>query len=32
LTERNGKLGIAALCHGMGGGTALAVERLTSSF
>jgi acetyl-CoA C-acetyltransferase len=31
LTERNGKLGIAALCHGMGGGTALAVERLTSS-
>ena len=31
LAERNGKLGVAALCHGMGGGTALAVERLSTA-
>ncbi len=30
LQEHNGKLGIAALCHGTGGGTALAVERIQS--
>jgi acetyl-CoA C-acetyltransferase len=28
LQERNGQLGLAALCHGTGGGTAIAVERL----
>jgi len=28
LEERDGKLGLASLCHGMGGGTAIAVERL----
>jgi acetyl-CoA C-acetyltransferase len=28
LQERDGRLGIAALCHGTGGGTALAVERV----
>jgi acetyl-CoA C-acetyltransferase len=28
LRERSAKLGVAALCHGTGGGTALAVERL----
>jgi acetyl-CoA C-acetyltransferase len=28
LEERNGKRGIAALCHGTGGGTALALERM----
>jgi acetyl-CoA C-acetyltransferase len=28
LQERDGKIGVAALCHGTGGGTALAVERL----
>lgn len=28
LAERGGKRGIAALCHGTGGGTALAVERI----
>jgi acetyl-CoA C-acetyltransferase len=28
LQERDGKLGVAALCHGTGGGTALAIERL----
>ncbi len=27
LVERNGTRGIAALCHGTGGGTALAIER-----
>ncbi len=27
LAERNGTRGIAALCHGTGGGTALAIER-----
>ena len=28
LEERGGKLGLASLCHGMGGGTAMAVERV----
>ncbi|MCB9138184.1 MAG: thiolase family protein [Caldilineaceae bacterium] len=28
LRETNGKLGLAALCHGMGGATALAIEAL----
>jgi acetyl-CoA C-acetyltransferase len=28
LQERNGQLGLAALCHGTGGGTAIALERL----
>jgi acetyl-CoA C-acetyltransferase len=28
LEERKGKLGLASLCHGTGGGTAIAVERL----
>lgn len=28
LQERNGHLGLAAICHGTGGGTAIAVERL----
>jgi acetyl-CoA C-acetyltransferase len=28
LSERGGKYGIASLCHGTGGGTAIAVERL----
>jgi len=28
LEERGGKLGLASLCHGTGGGTAVAVERL----
>ncbi len=28
LEERDGKLGLASLCHGTGGGTAIAVERL----
>jgi acetyl-CoA C-acetyltransferase len=28
LEQRGGKLGLAALCHGTGGGTAVAVERL----
>lgn len=28
LQERNGQLGLAAVCHGTGGGTAIAVERL----
>jgi acetyl-CoA C-acetyltransferase len=28
LEERNGKRGIATLCHGTGGGTALALERM----
>ncbi len=28
LQERDGKIGVAALCHGTGGGTALAVERV----
>ena len=26
LQEKSGKLGVASLCHGTGGGTALAVE------
>jgi len=30
LGERKGKLGIASLCHGMGGGTSLAIERLSA--
>lgn len=29
LQERNGQLGLAAVCHGTGGGTAIAVERLS---
>ncbi len=28
LQERNGQLGLAAVCHGTGGGTAIALERL----
>jgi len=28
LQERNGHLGLAAVCHGSGGGTAIALERL----
>jgi len=28
LAERQGRLGLASLCHGTGGGTAVAVERL----
>jgi acetyl-CoA C-acetyltransferase len=28
LQEKNGQLGLAAVCHGTGGGTAIAVERL----
>jgi acetyl-CoA C-acetyltransferase len=28
LQNENGKLGLASLCHGMGGGTAIAVETL----
>ncbi len=28
LAERNGARGIAALCHGTGGGTAMAIERI----
>jgi acetyl-CoA C-acetyltransferase len=28
LQEKNGQLGLAAVCHGTGGGTALAIERL----
>ena len=28
LQERNGQLGVAAVCHGTGGGTAIALERL----
>lgn len=28
LQERNGELGLAAVCHGTGGGTAIALERL----
>ena len=28
LEQRNGKLGIASLCHGTGGGTTIAIERL----
>ena len=28
LEERGGKLGLASLCHGTGGGTAVAIERL----
>ncbi len=28
LQEKNGQLGMAAICHGTGGGTALAIERL----
>jgi acetyl-CoA C-acetyltransferase len=28
LQERDAKIGVAALCHGTGGGTALAIERL----
>ena len=28
LQERNGQLGLASVCHGSGGGTAIAVERL----
>jgi acetyl-CoA C-acetyltransferase len=28
LQERNGHLGLAAVCHGTGGGTAIAIERL----
>lgn len=28
LRERNGQLGLAAVCHGTGGGTAIALERL----
>ena len=29
LQSRNGQLGLAAVCHGTGGGTAIAVERLS---
>jgi len=28
LQERNGQLGLASVCHGSGGGTAIAIERL----
>jgi acetyl-CoA C-acetyltransferase len=28
LQERNGQLGLASVCHGTGGGTAIAIERL----
>ena len=28
LQDVDGKLGLAALCHGVGGGTAMAIERL----
>ena len=28
LQERNGQMGLASVCHGTGGGTAIAVERL----
>jgi acetyl-CoA C-acetyltransferase len=28
LKERDGTLGMAALCHGTGGGTAIAIERI----
>jgi acetyl-CoA C-acetyltransferase len=28
LQERDGTLGMAALCHGTGGGTAIAIERV----
>ena len=28
LQEKNGQLALAAVCHGSGGGTAIAVERL----
>jgi acetyl-CoA C-acetyltransferase len=28
LQQRNGQLGLAAVCHGTGGGTAIAIERL----
>ncbi|MDX1520532.1 MAG: thiolase family protein [Anaerolineae bacterium] len=28
LEERDGKLGLASLCHGTGGGTAVAIERM----
>jgi acetyl-CoA C-acetyltransferase len=28
LQQQNGKMGLAAVCHGTGGGTAIAVERL----
>lgn len=28
LQQRNGKLGLASVCHGTGGGTAIALERL----
>jgi len=28
LAERGGKLGLASLCHGTGGATAVAVERV----
>ena len=28
LEERNGQLGLASVCHGTGGGTAIAIERL----
>ncbi len=28
LQERNGQLGLASMCHGTGGGTAIAIERL----
>ncbi|MBV8461462.1 MAG: thiolase family protein [Candidatus Eremiobacteraeota bacterium] len=31
LGEHNGKLGVASLCHGMGGGTSLAIERLSAA-
>ncbi|MBV8670798.1 MAG: acetyl-CoA C-acyltransferase, partial [Candidatus Eremiobacteraeota bacterium] len=31
LAEHNGKLGVASLCHGMGGGTSLAIERLSAA-
>lgn len=31
LQSRNGQLGLAAVCHGTGGGTAIAVERLSES-
>jgi acetyl-CoA C-acetyltransferase len=28
LEQRDGHLGLAAVCHGTGGGTAIAIERL----
>ena len=28
LQERSGKLGLASLCHGTGGATAVAIERM----